>query len=55
MATSETTTAEVFPLLSKLKPRFLDGLTPSERKGILSKSRGKIVLRSPEALMLPVA
>lgn len=30
MATSETTAAEVLPLLRNLKPRFLDGLTPSE-------------------------
>ena len=36
MATSETTTAEVVPLLRKLKPRFFDGLTSSEVSSIVA-------------------
>ncbi|MGA9240958.1 MAG: Crp/Fnr family transcriptional regulator [Silvibacterium sp.] len=36
MASSETTNAEVVALLRKLKPRFLDGLTPSAVTSIVA-------------------
>jgi len=36
MATSETTAAEVLPLLRNLRPRFLDGLTPDEATSVVA-------------------